>query len=55
MDGQESLAFYLAEHGFDIWLANSRGNRNSKSHKYLESAVDEDYWDFSFYEMGKYD
>ena len=38
-----------------MWLGNSRGNSFSKSHKYLDSKTDQEFWNFSFYEMGKYD
>ena len=55
MDGADSLAFYFADEGFDVWLANSRGNRHSKNHVYMDSSVDDDFWKFSFYELGKYD
>lgn len=54
MDGKSSIAFYFADHGFDVWMGNQRGNRNSKNHKYKECSED-DFWNFSFYELGKYD
>ena len=55
MDGRDSMAFYFAEQGFDVWMGNSRGNRYSKFHNFKESGEDADYWDFSFYELGKFD
>ena len=55
MDGRDSMAFYFADLGFDVWLANQRGNRYSKCHTFKEPSVDLDYWNFSFYELGKYD
>ena len=35
----------LAEEGYDVWLANNRGTRYSKSHLSL-SNVDPKYWRF---------
>lgn len=50
---KESLAFLLAQAGFDVWLFNARGNKYSKGHtKPLSS---KDYWDFSFEEIGTRD
>jgi lysosomal acid lipase/cholesteryl ester hydrolase len=44
--------------GFDVWIANSRGNKHSKCAE-LENGRDPsndcNYWDFSFHEMGIYD
>jgi lysosomal acid lipase/cholesteryl ester hydrolase len=54
-DGIDSLAFFFADAGFDVWLNNSRGNCFSRDHKYLDPDNDEAYWDFSFHELGKYD
>lgn len=50
----QSLAFILADEGYDVWLGNSRGNTYSRSHvKY--TVKDAKFWDFSFDEMAKYD
>lgn len=54
MDRKTSMAFYFADLGFDVWLGNSRGNRYSKNHMYKDSS-EESFWNFSFYELGKYD
>ena len=51
--GDMSLARLLALDGFDIWIGNSRGNVYSRGH--LTKEVTGDYFDFSFFEMGKYD
>jgi hypothetical protein len=55
INGEDSMAFFLADKGFDVWINNSRGNRYSKNHVYLEADKDPEYWDFSFEDMGKYD
>ncbi|XP_065684847.1 lysosomal acid lipase/cholesteryl ester hydrolase isoform X1 [Hydra vulgaris] len=49
-----SLAFLLADSGFDVWLGNSRGNKYSTMHKKLDINSDE-YWKFSFDEMASKD
>ena len=49
------MAFFFADAGFDVWMNNSRGNKFSREHKYLDPDIDKEYWDFSFYELGKYD
>lgn len=54
VDGLDSMAFYFADLGFDVWMGNSRGNRYSKNHRYLESSQEE-FWNFSFYELGRFD
>jgi pimeloyl-ACP methyl ester carboxylesterase len=40
--------------GFDVWVANSRGTVYSRGHTKLSQA-DKEYYNYSFYEMGKYD
>ncbi|EFA09531.2 Lipase 1-like Protein [Tribolium castaneum] len=52
--GNQSLAFYLARNGFDVWLANHRGNNFSKGHARLKMSNPK-FWDFSFHEMAIYD
>ena len=49
-----SLAFVLADKGYDVWISNSRGNKYSRSHVSLNPSSKE-FWDYSFQEMGKYD
>lgn len=55
LNGQYSLAFILADNGYDVWMNNSRGNRYSKNHVHLEPENDRQFWDYSFEDMGKYD
>ena len=47
-DGLDSIAFQLAEAGFDVWMNNTRGNFFSKHHRYLDPTHDRSFWDFSF-------
>jgi lysosomal acid lipase/cholesteryl ester hydrolase len=51
---EQSPAFILAKAGYDVWLANLRGNKYSKRHaEYL--ATSEDFWDFGWEEHANYD
>ncbi|XP_078361671.1 gastric triacylglycerol lipase-like isoform X2 [Oculina patagonica] len=50
----ESFAFILADAGFDVWLGNVRGNTYGLHH--IKYPVDSDeFWDFSWDEMARYD
>mmetsp|Transcript_14588 Transcript_14588/g.14214 ORF Transcript_14588/g.14214 Transcript_14588/m.14214 type:complete len:80 (-) Transcript_14588:678-917(-) len=44
----------LAEAGYDVWFANSRGNKYSLQHVSM-TASDDLYWEFSFEESANYD
>lgn len=48
------LVFILSDHGYDVWLGNNRGNGYSMDNIYY-TPNDDEFWDFSFDEMGKYD
>ena len=50
----KSLAYVLVNEGFDVFLVNNRGNLYSSRHMKFSRSQDE-YWDFSFDEMAKYD
>ncbi|CEO97289.1 Lipase [Plasmodiophora brassicae] len=47
---EQSLAYILADNGFDVWLSNSRGNNFSPP---LGNSKDK--WRFSFDEMAEFD
>ncbi|XP_050299980.1 lipase 3-like isoform X2 [Anthonomus grandis grandis] len=49
-----SLGLILADKGYDVWLANTRGNAHSLNHETL-TPQNASYWDFSFHEKGYYD
>ncbi|KAL1110242.1 hypothetical protein AAG570_008319 [Ranatra chinensis] len=49
-----SLAYQMADKGYDVWLGNARGNVYSKGHVSL-SPSDQRFWNFSWHEMGYYD
>lgn len=51
----QSLAFELANQGYDVWMGNSRGSTYSLNHTNLNYKTDWKYWDFSFHEIGLYD
>lgn len=49
-----ALGFYLANIGYDVFLANSRGNIYGQRHVKM-SAWDPKFWDFTFDEQIKFD
>ncbi|KAA8526557.1 hypothetical protein F0562_008240 [Nyssa sinensis] len=50
----QSLALILADNGFDVWLASTRGTKYSRGHTSL-SPDDPAYWDWSWDELVAYD
>lgn len=51
----QSLAYILADAGYDVWLGNMRGNVYSRAHTKYNPDVDEAFWDFSWDEMAQDD
>ncbi|XP_058118750.1 lipase 1-like [Anopheles ziemanni] len=49
-----SIAYLLADYGYDVWMLDVRGNRYSRRHQHLDSRSKK-YWDFSWHEIGYYD
>ncbi|KAI8552043.1 hypothetical protein RHMOL_Rhmol06G0233700 [Rhododendron molle] len=50
----QSLGFILADNGYDVWLANTRGTKYSSGHTSL-SPSDPAYWNWSWDELAAYD
>ncbi|RLN48846.1 hypothetical protein BBJ28_00003123 [Nothophytophthora sp. Chile5] len=50
----QSLAYVLADAGYDVWLGNNRGTTWSNEHETL-TTDDDAYWSFSWEQMGLYD
>ncbi|KAJ6723761.1 LIPASE [Salix koriyanagi] len=51
---EQSLAFILADNGYDVWIANSRGTRFSRGHTSLKP-IESVYWDWTWDELVAYD
>ncbi|XP_018568043.1 lipase member K-like [Anoplophora glabripennis] len=54
MQGRRSLAFVLADNGYDVWLSTSRGAGYSRKHTHL-TTEDPSYWNFGLHELAVYD
>ncbi|KAG2428232.1 hypothetical protein HYH02_014414 [Chlamydomonas schloesseri] len=50
----ESLAFILADQGYDVWMMNTRGNTFSRSHTFLRDTQPR-FWNFAVDEMALID
>ena len=49
-------AFVLSRAGYDVWLGNNRGGIFARSNlNYDPDQNPKEYYDYSFYELGKYD
>ncbi|XP_034836248.1 lipase 1-like [Maniola hyperantus] len=53
MGPERSLAYLLADEGYDVWLGNQRGNVYTAHVNYTKS--NPRFWNYSFHEHGKYD
>ena len=51
----QSLAYILADAGYDVWLGNVRGNYYSRAHVRYNPDRDEEFWDFSWDDMARDD
>lgn len=51
---QKSLPYLLVDAGYDVWLANARGNKYSNGHV-SKSSDSSEYWNFSWHEIGLFD
>ena len=51
----QSLAYILADAGYDVWMMNIRGNQYSKGHINLNpGANNKQYWSFGLDEPARY-
>ena len=52
----KAIAYQLVDEGEnDVWLLNTRGNIYSREHSWLDPDSDEQFWNYSFEEVGDYD
>ncbi|KAI5632456.1 alpha/beta hydrolase fold domain-containing protein [Phthorimaea operculella] len=53
-----AIAYNLADAGFDVWMGNARGNRNSRQHVTMDPDNPDDrkqFFDFTWEQIGYYD
>ena len=56
VNGEKSVAIILVNAGYDVWLANTRGNKYSEQHVWLNPDEDTEYWSNSIPDYSaKYD
>lgn len=53
MNEEDSPAFLTAKEGYDVWLGNNRGNTYSTEN--TNNMTNDEYYNYSYYELGKYD
>ncbi|XP_047027895.1 gastric triacylglycerol lipase-like [Helicoverpa zea] len=51
---QKGLGYILSDAGYDVWLANVRGNTYSRAHVSINPDTFE-FWNFTFHEVSQYD
>jgi len=53
----QSLAYILADQGFDVWMGNNRGNHYGRNHTTLnpDLKAPNPFWSFSYDEMARFD
>eukprot|EP00211_Chloroparvula_japonica_P006301 CAMPEP_0119120156 /NCGR_PEP_ID=MMETSP1310-20130426/1324_1 /TAXON_ID=464262 /ORGANISM="Genus nov. species nov., Strain RCC2339" /LENGTH=422 /DNA_ID=CAMNT_0007109621 /DNA_START=102 /DNA_END=1370 /DNA_ORIENTATION=- len=50
----QSLAYILADNGYDVWMGNNRGTTYSRNHlKY--TTKDREFWSFTYDQFARYD
>uniref|UniRef100_A0A2P2I6Z9 Lipase n=1 Tax=Hirondellea gigas TaxID=1518452 RepID=A0A2P2I6Z9_9CRUS len=54
-DPQKALGYMLADAGYDVWLANCRGNQYSRGHMTLNPDEEAEFWKFSWDQIAIYD
>ncbi|XP_068619115.1 lipase 3-like [Battus philenor] len=54
LGAKKSLPYLLSNLGYDVWMANARGNVYSRGHV-TKSVNSSEFWRFSWQEMGQYD